>query len=146
MNHNILQSNPASIRAVRSKGTYICRVKGANVEVSSNPIELEVNPPRLKKHLIERYCAQPETPEDSWPPQSGDTYINLALIKQGNIEKAGEYARNTVQGDMDDIMADKEGIEIVQKFQFDLPDKYDHNQYACHKQYNSNYPSSSSSN
>ena len=69
-----------------------------------------------KKILVDVYLAQPEVPVDSWPPRGATTYINLALIKPGNIEKAGEYARNTIQGNVDDIMADKEGIEYDMAF------------------------------
>ena len=69
-----------------------------------------------KKVLVDRYFSQPEVPRDSWPPRGANTYINLALIKPGNIEKAGEYARNTIQGNVDDIMADKEGIEYDMAF------------------------------
>ena len=38
------------------------------------------------------------------------SFINLALIKQESIQKAGEYGRCTIRGDMDDIIKDKEGI------------------------------------
>ena len=69
-----------------------------------------------KKVLVDMYLSQPEVPRDSWPPRGANTYINLALIKAGNIEKAGEYARNTIQGNVDDIMADKEGIEYDMAF------------------------------
>ena len=69
-----------------------------------------------KKILADVYLAQPEVPVDSWPPRGATTYINLALIKPGKIEKAGEYARNTIQGNVDDIMADKEGIEYDMAF------------------------------
>ena len=69
-----------------------------------------------KKILVDVYLAQPEVPVDSWPPRGATTYINLALIKPGNIEKAGEYARNTIQGNVDDVMADKEGIEYDMAF------------------------------
>ena len=69
-----------------------------------------------KKILVDIYWAQPEVPVDSWPPRGATTYINLALIKPGKIEKAGEYARNTIQGNVDDVMADKEGIEYDMAF------------------------------
>ena len=65
--------------------------------------------------LIDRYCFQPEVPEDSWPPVC-NKYINLALIKQGNINSAGKYARSTVRGDMDDILRDKDRVEYEEVF------------------------------
>lgn len=79
---------------------------------------MNVNSPikAFKKVLVGKISAQPEVPEDSWPPVSNNTYINLALIKQGSINKAGEYARNTIQGNVDDIISDKECIEYTDAF------------------------------
>ena len=101
-----------------SVGTYTCAVElhdNTDSSVSSEPIVVSISDPplmkTLSKILVDRYCAQPAIPKDSWPPHSSNTYINLALINQGHIEKAGEYARYTVQGNMDDIVADKESIE-----------------------------------
>ena len=94
-----------------SKGTYVCQFTDGTAVSNSNPIFLDVNISPVRKILVDRYSSQPEVPEDSWPPAGANTFINLALIKPGNIEKAGEYARNTIQGNMDDIMRDKESIE-----------------------------------
>ena len=104
-----------------TSGTYICAVRfhdGAN-SVSSEPIVVQISLPPLKKVLVERYCSQPEIPADSWPPQSSNTYINLALIKQGSVNDGGEYARNTIQGNLDDVMKDKESVEYEMVF-YDL--------------------------
>ena len=101
-----------------TSGTYICTVRfhdGAD-SVSSEPILVQISLPPLKKILVDRYCFQHEIPADSWPPQSSNTYINLALIKQGSINDAGEYARNTIQGNMDDVMNDKESVEYEAVF------------------------------
>ena len=101
-----------------TSGTYICAVRfhdGAD-SVSSEPILVQISLPPLKKILVDRYCSQPEIPVDSWPPQSSNMYINLALIKQGSINKAGEYARNTIQGNLDDIVSDKESVEYEAVF------------------------------
>ena len=102
-----------------AEGAYVCKV---DIEDDSTPavcsecINVSVSVSLLKKVLVDRYCAQPEIPEDSWPPRSSNIYINLALIRQGNIEKAGEYARNTIQGDMDDVLANKDSIEYEDVF------------------------------
>ena len=94
-----------------SEGMYTCQVTYGSADTTSRPINLSVNISSVKKILVDRYSTQPEVPEDSWPPAGANTYINLALIKPGNMEKAGEYARNTVQGNIDDIIKDKESIE-----------------------------------
>ena len=101
-----------------TSGTYICGVRfhdGAD-SVNSEPILVQISLPPLKKILVDRYCFQHEIPTDSWPPQSSSTYINLALIKQGSINDAGEYARNTIQGNLDDVLNDKESVEYEAVF------------------------------
>ncbi len=102
------------------RGTYKCVLNASTGSVlSSDPIVVQVSVPPLKKALVDRYCAQPEIPEDSWPPHGSNTYINLALIKQRKqrrIDIAGEYARNTIQGSVDDTVADKESIEYETVF------------------------------
>ena len=106
----------------KSEGAYVCKITSEDdlPDVCSQHINVLVCAPPLDnalvKVLVDRYCAQPEIPEDSWPPRGGNTYINLALIKQGSIEKAGEYALNTIQGDMDDIFANKDSIEYEDVF------------------------------
>ena len=102
-----------------AEGAYVCKVAmedDSTPAVCSECINVSVSVLPLKKVLVDRYCAQPEIPEDSWPPRSSNIYINLALIRQGNIEKAGEYARNTIQGDVDDILANKDSIEYEDVF------------------------------
>ena len=100
-----------------SEGTYQCEVQThENEKLQSEPIKLTVIAPPEKRTLIDRYLSQPEVPEDTWPPVSNDTYINLALIKQSEINKAGEYAYNTIQGDIDDILKDKEKIKYNEVF------------------------------
>ena len=102
-----------------TKGAYVCKITSEDdltPDVCSQQIIVSISIPPLKKVLVDRYCAEPEIPRDSWPPRGNNTYINLALIKQGSIEKAGEYARNTIQGDMDDIFANKDSIKYEDVF------------------------------
>ena len=102
-----------------AEGAYVCKVAiedDSTPAVCSECINVSVSVSSLKEVLRDRYCSQPEIPEDSWPPRNSNTYINLALISQGNIEMAGEYARNTIQGDMDDVLANKDGIEYEDVF------------------------------
>ena len=100
-----------------SEGTYHCEVQThENKKLQSEPIKLIVKVLPEKKVLIDMYLSQPEVPKDTWPPVSNNTYINLALIKPGAIDKAGEYAYNTIQGDVDDILKDKDRIEYEEVF------------------------------
>ena len=98
-------------------GMCVCEISSSespSSSLSSEPIQVVVTSLPLKKILIERYSDQPGIPEDSWPPVSNDTYINLALVKQGSV--AGGYTRSTIQGDIDDIIGDKVSIEYESAF------------------------------
>lgn len=61
--------------------------------------------------LASMYSAQPEVPKDTWPPVSSKKHINLALIKQEQVNYGAEYAHLTIRGDMDDILQHKQIIE-----------------------------------
>ena len=100
------------------EGSYTCRIQQGDHVITSEPIVLTIKTPldKYKKKLKDIYTAKPEVPEDTWPPVSIDTYINLALIKQQGIDNAGEYARCTIQGDADDLFKDKESIEYESVF------------------------------
>ena len=90
-----------------SQGTYTCQVRSKdNVMIESEPIGLRVDISPYKKVLVDMYSAKPEVPKDSWPPATSNTYINLALIKSGDIDKD----RYTIRGDMDDVYSKKENI------------------------------------
>ena len=96
------------------EGSYTCAIynKLNDKTLYSKPVVLTIET-ALDKHaktLIDSYCEEPEVPEDSWPPVGASAYINLALIKQGSIHKAGEYGRCTIRGDADDIFSEKEDI------------------------------------
>ena len=60
------------------------------------------------------YLAKPDVPEDTWPPVSTTRYINLALVKQEQVNCGAEYMRLTIRGDMDDILQHKEKIEFME--------------------------------
>ena len=59
-----------------AEGTYVCKVAvedGSTPAITSEPINVSVSISPLKKVLIDRYCALPEIPEDSWPPRDNNT-------------------------------------------------------------------------
>ena len=98
-----------------SEGSYVCKLQSCRETVESDPIIVTVEVLPTTETLIDMYCFQPEVPEDLWPPVS-NKYINLVLIKQGNINSAGKYARSTVPGDMDDILRDKDIVKYEEVF------------------------------
>ena len=100
------------------EGSYTCRIQQGDQVITSEPIVLTVGTPldKYTKKLKAIYDAKSEVPEDTWPPVSINTYINLALIKQQDINNAGEYARYTIRGDADDVFKDKESIEYESVF------------------------------
>ena len=100
------------------EGSYTCRIQQGDHVITSEPIVLTIETPldKYTKALKDIYTAKSEIPEDTWPPVSIDTYINLALIKQQSIDNAGEYACCTIRGDADDVFKDKEKIEYESIF------------------------------
>ena len=77
----------------------------------------------FRKTLTDIYSAQPEVPEDSWPPTDHYSYINLALIsRQKPISDLNKFAHYTIKGDIDDVLQDKDTIEYANVFN-DLDDE-----------------------
>ena len=81
--------------------------------VKTFPVKVYVSCPldKYRSSLASVYLAQPEVPEDTWPPVSNKKYINLALIKQDTVNYGSEYARLTIRGDIDDILQHKQEIK-----------------------------------
>ena len=107
-----------SIDDLTVDGSYICIINDGNGRIESEPILLTIETPldKYRERLTDIYTAQPEVPEDTWPPVNINAYINLALIKQQGINNAGEYARCTIRGDADDVFKDKESIQYKKAF------------------------------
>ena len=100
------------LAGISSEGYFKCKVTCTNKKpLYTEPILVTVHTPidQYKSFLIDRYTRSPEIPKE-WPPESTNSFINLALIKQEDIHKAGKYGRCTIRGDMDDIFKDKESI------------------------------------
>ena len=93
---------------------FSCRISDGSNYSTTVPITLKVSCP-LDKHresLASMYLAQPEVPEDTWPPQASKTYVNLAIIKQDKrLNYRSKYAHETIRNDMDDVFEQKEKIE-----------------------------------
>ena len=99
---------------ISSEGYYKCEVtctEGDKTPLYTEPILVTVHTPidMYQRFLVDSYTISPEIPSE-WPPASTNSFINLALIKQEDIHKAGKYGRCTIRGDMDDIFKDKESI------------------------------------
>ena len=99
---------------ISSEGYYKCEVtctEGDKTPLYTEPIPVTVHTPidQYQSFLIDGYTRSPEI-QSEWPPASTNSFINLALIKQEGIHKAGKYGHCTIRGDMDDIFKDKESI------------------------------------
>lgn len=87
--------------------------------IKTSSITLAVSCPSLDQFrggLASIYLAQPEVPEDTWPPVSSKRYTNLAVIQQKNIKYGAKYDRYTIQGGVDDILQHKEQITYEDVF------------------------------
>ena len=100
---------------ITSEGYYRCKVtytEGNKIRyLYTEPILVTVHTPidQYTSFLADSYTISPEI-QSEWPPTSTNSFINLALIKQDSIHKAGKYGHCTIRGDMDDIFKDKESI------------------------------------
>ena len=99
---------------ISSEGYYKCgvRYEGDKIQhLYTEPILVTVHTPidQYTSFLADSYTISPEI-QSEWPPTSTTSFINLALIKQDSIHKAGKYGHCTIRGDMDDIFKDKESI------------------------------------
>ena len=98
---------------------YQCTTIASSLSVfNTKKITLRVDCPLdVYTHcLAAMYTAQPEVPRDTWPPVSSKKYINLALIRQEQVNYGAQYAHLTIRGDIDDVLQHKEVIEYDQVF------------------------------
>ena len=97
---------------------FSCEVKSNITKdpVNTAPTTLKVSCPldEFRCSLDSMYLSQPEVPKDTWPPVSSKKHINLALIRQQQVDYSAPYARLTIRGDMDDILQHKEKIKYDQ--------------------------------
>lgn len=112
-----------NINSIAAEGCYKCKITekvNNDAILLSEPIQLTIVTPLddHKNTLATLYNFQPEVPvnKDTWPPKSGRSYINLALIKQEDIQHAGQYGRSTIRGDADDVISNKEQIIYERAF------------------------------
>lgn len=91
---------------------FTCIVDHATSTINI-PITVHVSCPldQFKGDLAAMYLAQPEVPEDTWPPISNQKYVNLALIKQQEVNYGSKLARVTIRGDIDDVLQEKQPYE-----------------------------------
>ena len=103
---------------ITSEGYYKCNVTCEKTQhLYTEPVPVTVHTPidQYTSFLADRYTRSPEI-QSEWPPAGTNSFINLALIKQDSIQKAGKYGHCTIRGDMDDIFKDKEGITYKKAF------------------------------
>ena len=102
---------------VHIEGKYDCLVYGESDYselMRCGKINLTMSRSEISRQFLKIYSKMDEIPQDSWPPVTNTEFINLALItrnKQTNDDY--DYA---VQGDMDDIIAEKENVTYEKVF------------------------------
>ena len=111
VSNNILYINRAG---QGTEGKYSCCVSNGSETVCSDEINLMVIYPPEKEPLIKLYSLmENEVPIESWRPVGNSAFINLVLIKKSSVSIC-DY--NTVRGDMDDILENKEVVEYEDVF------------------------------
>ena len=85
-------------------------------EAAEKHPHLESGRMKHRPKLAEFYSNQPEVLEGAWPPVKKTQYINLALIRTGQINFNKELSRQTIRGSIDDIMQDKDDIKYDEVF------------------------------
>ncbi len=91
------------------KGNYSCSIGQKEQVTLKVIISLE------KKNLLKFYKRIPEINNDSWPPVGSSSFIKLALIKENR--PYNKIHDDSVRGDMDDILKEKETGEYKLLFQ-----------------------------
>ncbi len=100
---------------VEVEGIYSCTVSCSNNNrAESDSVSLSVSYPSITQYFFDIYSKFDELPKDSWPPVTSTSFINLALITKKKLNS--EIFDYTVQGDIDDILEEKEKIEYEELF------------------------------
>ncbi len=95
------------ITVTKSGETSAKKTKGTQIAVRVS---------RGQSILFDLYSSDSEIQEDTWPPQSCKTFVNLAFLsKEAKMDKKSEFA-HTLQGDVDDILNKKQSIEYDEAF------------------------------
>ena len=99
---------------VQMEGKYDCLVYSESDYsglMRCGKINLTTSRSESTRQFLKIYSKMDEIPKDSWPPVTNTEFINLALITKTNDDY--DYA---VQGDMDNIIAEKENVEYEDVF------------------------------
>ena len=104
---------------VQIEGKYDCLVysESGYCKQKSGIINLTMSRSESTRHFLKMYSKMDKIPKDSWPPVTNTEFINLALITRNIWHKwtIDDYDYS-VQGDMDDIIAEKENVEYEKVF------------------------------
>ena len=104
-----------------SKGTYTCKImfttsSNQSLSIESALIDITIELPCIKRFLVDMYSCRPIVKRDSWHKSNDMAYNNLALIKMEKIDLSNRYSHSTIQGNMDDILYEKESIGYTKAF------------------------------
>ncbi len=94
------------------EGQYTCAVDRGQEKLVSQRTKVKIVYSPEKESLL--YACKREVPKDSWPLNITNTYTNLVLIKQAQMQ-SNKYSY-TIRGNIDDIVKSKEKLEYEKVF------------------------------
>ena len=108
------------VRDISDEGTYKCSYNFKDVKLESSPItvKIETSVDKYKADLTKWYLREYEIVMDdqTWPPVSQNTYINLAVINEEGPVMSDEHYQQTIQGDSDDLFCKKASVDYHMAF------------------------------
>ena len=89
-------------------------------DIMKQPVPPEISKimRKYQDKLKREYEKVPVICADHWPPRPSEVYINLALIKKQHIKIDDEYTIRTIHYSPDDVLNQKEPIELHDIFTF----------------------------
>ena len=104
------------VNDITAEAAYTCEANFNSL--ISNPIRVSIKTPVdvYQNYLCDKYTSEPEVIPDTWPEVKQNTYINLAILSGKEIDSKCKLSRQSIQGDLDDVLADKSSADYESTF------------------------------
>ena len=95
------------------QGEYRCQVNLGSVQLSTSPVQVTVTFPPDKQCLLNSYSSLKEVPQDSWPIEGPNTFVDVALLDTMRGSKP-----SVVEGEVDDVLQTnlKSTVSLTESF------------------------------